>query len=185
MLKRFSFWRAFVMLIFAAAVGNSVISFARDLAISVGAVEALATSLVGILAVCNGLGRIITGTLFDILGRKRTMLIATLLTVVAAATSLVAVLTSSVAVCVVGLCLIGLSYGTCPIIMTSFTAAFYGQKHFASNFGVTNCNLMAASVIATVCNSLMAASGGYTMPFILLLALAVLALGLNISIRKP
>jgi OFA family oxalate/formate antiporter-like MFS transporter len=68
---------------------------------------------------------------------------------------------------------------------SAFTSAFYGQKHFASNFGVTNCNLMGAAFIATACNSLMASTGGYTMPFILLLALAVLALGLNISIRKP
>ena len=55
MLKRFTFWRAFLLLTFATAVGNSVISFARDLALSVGAKVALATTLVGVLAVCNGL----------------------------------------------------------------------------------------------------------------------------------
>ena len=185
MLGRFSFWRAFLMLIFAAAVGNSVISFARDLALSVGAMEALATSLVGVLAICNGLGRILTGTLFDALGRKRTMRIATVLTVAAAATTLVSVLISSVPVCVIGLCLIGLSYGSCPMMMTSFTAAFYGQKHFSSNFGVMNCHLILASFAATACSSLQSSFGGYTVPFLLLLAFAVLALVLNFSIKRP
>ena len=76
MLRRFTFWRAFVYLICITAVGNSVISFARDLALSVGAKAALATTLVGILAVCNGLGRIITGAVFDSMGRRFTMIAA-------------------------------------------------------------------------------------------------------------
>lgn len=185
MLKRFTFWRAFVLLAFATAVGNSVISFARDLALSVGAMEALATSLVGVLAVCNGLGRILTGATFDALGRKKTMLIATLLTVVAAGTTLLSVLTSSVAICVAGLCLTGLSYGSCPTMVTAFTSAFYGQKHFSTNFSIMNCNLICASFIATACSSLQTAFGGYTVPFILLLSLAALALILNLSIKRP
>lgn len=185
MLKRFSFWRAFVLLAFATAVGNSVISFARDLALSVGALEAFATTLVGVLAICNGLGRILTGAMFDALGRKKTMLIAMLLTIVAAGTTLVSVLTSSVVICVIGLCLTGLSYGSCPTMVTSFTAAFYGQKHFSSNFSIMNCNLICASFIATACSSLQGAFGGYTVPFILLLTLAVLALILNFSIKRP
>ena len=50
---------------------------------------------------------------------------------------------------------------------------------------MTNCNLMGAAALAAVCNNLMASTGGYTVPFILLLALAVLALGLNLTVRKP
>ena len=185
MLRRFTFWRAFLCLVFITAVGNAVISFARDLALSVGAQAGLATTLVGVLAVCNGLGRILTGAVFDACGRRFTMLAANMLTIVAAGVTLLAVCLSSLPLCIVGLCLSGISYGTSPTMSSAFTSAFYGQKHFASNFGVTNCNLMVASAIATVCNSLMASSGGYVVPFVLLLTLSVLALGLNISIRKP
>lgn len=185
MLKRFTFWRAFLLLLFATAVGNSVISFARDLAISVGAGVALATTLVGVLAVCNGLGRILTGLLFDALGRKKTMLIATVLTIVAAGVTLISVITGSVTMCIIGLCLTGLSYGSCPTMVTAFVSAFYGQKYFASNFSIMNCNLLFASFIATACSSLLSISGGYVVPFILLLSLAVIALLLNLSIKKP
>lgn len=185
MLKRFTFWRAFLLLLFATAVGNSVISFARDLAVSVGAGAALATTMVGVLAVCNGLGRILTGLLFDALGRKKTMLIATVLTIVAAGVTLLSVVSESVVICVAGLCLTGMSYGSCPTMVTSFTAAFYGQKHFATNFSIMNCNLLFASFIATACSSLFEAFGGYTVPFILLLGLAVVAFVLNLSIKKP
>lgn len=185
MLKRFSFWRGFALIAFATAVGNSVISFARDLALSVGAKAVLATTLVGVLAVCNGLGRIITGTLFDCLGRRKTMLIATVLTVVAAGITLLSVFISSLPLCVIGLCLTGLSYGSCPTMVSSFVSAFYGSKYFATNFSVMNCNLICASFMATACSSLLNTFGSYTAPFILLLTLAVMALILNLSIKKP
>lgn len=185
MIKRFTFWRAFLCLVFMTAVGNAVISFARDLALSVGAQADLATTLVGVLAVCNGLGRILTGAVFDACGRRTTMLLANGLTIVAAGVTLLAVTMGSLPLCIAGLCLSGVSYGTSPTMASAFTSSFYGQKHFASNFGVTNCNLMVAAMISTVCNNLMASSGSYTVPFVLLLTLAVMALGLNLSIRKP
>ena len=48
MLCRPSFWMAFICISFLAAVGSSVISFAKDLALSVNAPESLAVSLVGV-----------------------------------------------------------------------------------------------------------------------------------------
>lgn len=185
MIRRFSFWRAFLTFVGLSAVGNSVISFARDLALSVGAEAALATTLVGVLAVCNGLGRILTGALFDAMGRRFTMISAGVLTVVAAGVTLFAVSIGSLPLCIVGLCLTGLSYGTSPTVTSAFSSAFYGQKYFATNLSICNFNLMVASFIATACSALQTSSGGYTAPFILLLAIAVAALLLNISIKKP
>jgi len=185
MVRRFTFWRAFAALVCITAVGNSVISFARDLALSVGAGAALATTLVGVLAVCNGLGRIITGAVFDALGRRFTMIAANILTIFAAAVTLVSVKIGSLPLCIVGLCLTGLSYGTSPTVSSTFTSAFYGQKYFAANLSISNFNLMAASFLATACSALLTESGGYTAPFILLLALASAALVLNFSIKRP
>lgn len=185
MLRRFTFWRAFVYLICITAVGNSVISFARDLALSVGAKAALATTLVGILAVCNGLGRIITGAVFDSMGRRFTMIAANILTIIAAGITLLAVQLNSLPLCIIGLCLTGMSYGSSPTVSSAFTSAFYGQKNFAANLSIMNFNLMCASFIATACSSLLTTTQGYTVPFILLLTLSIVALVLNLSIRRP
>lgn len=185
MLARFTFWRAFIYLICITAVGNSVISFARDLALSVGAKAALATTLVGVLSVCNGLGRIITGAVFDSMGRRFTMIAANILTIIAAGITLLAVYLNNLPLCIIGLCLTGMSYGSSPTVSSAFTSAFYGQKHFAANLSIMNFNLMCASFVATACSSLLTASGGYTVPFILLLSLSVVALLLNISIKRP
>ncbi len=185
MLKSFTFWRAFVCMAFITAVGNSVISFARDLVISVDAAPALATTLVGVLSVCNGLGRILTGAVYDSLGRRTTMIAANILTIVAAGITLIAVTIGSLPVCIIGLCLTGLSYGSCPTMTSAFTASFYGRKYFSVNYSLTNFNLIVAAFIASLSNSLLISTGGYVAPFILLLALAVAALGLNFSVRRP
>ena len=185
MLKSFTFWRAFVFMALITAVGNSVISFARDLVISVDAAPALATTLVGVLSVFNGIGRILTGAIYDSLGRKTTMLASNILTIFAAGLTLVAVQTNSLPLCIIGLCLTGLSYGSCPTMTSAFTASFYGTKYFSTNYSLTNFNLIVASFIATFSNSLLISTGSYTAPFVMLLILAVGALGLNFTIRKP
>lgn len=185
MIKRFTFWRAFILLVFLTAVGNSVISFARDLAISVGATNSWAVTLVGVLAVCNGFGRIITGVLFDKMGRRFTMLFSNLLTIFAALVTLTAIMLNSLPVCVIGLCLTGLSYGSCPTVCSAFVSSFYGPKYFPTNFSVINFNLIAASFIATFSSKLIEISGGYTLPFTVLLGISFAALFLNFTIKKP
>lgn len=185
MIRRLSFWLAFLCIVCLSAVGNTVISFARDLSISVGAGAALATTLVGVLSVCNGLGRIATGALFDKLGRKKTMLFANLLTIAAAGVTLLSVLIHSLPLCVAGLCATGFSYGTGPTITSAFTSAFYGTKYFPMNFSVMNFNLMCASFMATAASRLLESSGGYSAPFIFLMALAVISLILNLCIKRP
>ena len=186
MIRRFTFWRAFLCIVFLAAVGNTVISFAKDLAIFVGAEDGLASTLVGVLSVCNGLGRIATGVIFDRLGRRKTMLLANVVSIAAAGVTLLSVFTRLVPLCVVGLCVTGFSYGCCPTISSAFTSAFYGSKNFSVNFSIMNFNLMGASLMATVSSMLLTASGGsYAAPFVLLLALSAAALALNLSIRRP
>ncbi len=185
MLKSFTFWRAFAFMALITAVGNSVISFARDLVLSVDAAPALATTLVGVLSIFNGVGRILTGAVYDKLGRKLTMLASNILTILAAGLTLAAVSIHSLPLCIVGLCLTGISYGSCPTMTSAFTASFYGAKYFPTNYSLTNFNLIVASFIANASNALLISSGGYTAPFILLLALSIGALGLNFTIKKP
>ncbi len=185
MLKRPSFWLCFVYTTCLCAVGNSVISFARDLALSTGAEAALATTLVGVLSTCNGLGRILTGALFDSVGRRFTMIATNIVTIAAAGLTLIAVSAGSLPLCIIGLCLTGLSYGSCPTVGSVIASSFYGQRHFATNYSIINFNLFAASFIATACASLRTATEGFTAVFILLLCLSSFALVLNICVKKP
>lgn len=185
MLTRPSFWLAFICISFLAAVGSSVISFAKDLALSVNAPEALAVSLVGVLSICNGFGRILTGALFDSIGRRKTMICANILTIGAATVTLFAVFLSSLPLCIIGLCLTGMSYGACPTITSAFTSSFFGMKYFSTNMAFMTFTVMGGSLIATASNKIFEVTGGFTGAFIMLLSLSGIALVLNIFIRKP
>lgn len=185
MLCRPSFWMAFINISFLAAVGSSAISFAKDLSVSVGAAEALAVTLVGVLSVCNGIGRILTGALFDSIGRRRTMICANIITICASAVTLIAVVISSLPLCIAGLCLIGMSYGSCPTITAAFTSSFFGMKYFPTNMAFMTFTVMGGSLIATVSNKVLELTGGYAATFAMLLGLTVLALVLNAFIKKP
>ena len=185
MLRRPPFWMAFFCISFLAAVGSSVISFAKDLALSVSAPEALAVTLVGVLSVCNGLGRILTGGVFDAIGRRKTMLCANVLTICAAGVTLLAVNIGSLPLCIAGLCLTGMSYGACPTVMTAFTASFYGMKYLSTNVAIMTFTVMVGSLIAMVSNKVLEVTGGYPATFMMLLALTFAALVLNVLIKKP
>ena len=185
MIKRPTFWLAFIAILFLACTGNSIISFAKDMVMSVGAAAQTATLIVGIFSVCNGLGRIAFGAIFDALGCKKGMKISGVVTILAAAVCLVSVITHSFAICVIGLCLSGLSFSACPICATNFVSVFYGMKHFATNFSVINFNLILTSFITTLSNVIYTATGGYTMTFVFLLGLGVIAFVIILFIRKP
>ena len=182
MLLKPSFWMAFICISFLAAVGSSVISFAKDMSLSVGAPESLAVSLVGVLSVCNGMGRILTGAVFDVIGRRKTMICANLLTILAAGVTLLAVYIGSLPLCIAGLCLTGMSYGSCPTITAAFTSSFFGMKHFSNNMAIMTFTVMVGSFIATASNKVLEISGGYPATFVMLLVLTFVALALNLFI---
>lgn len=185
MLSNFTFWRAFLCMTLLTAVGNSAISFARDLVLFVDASQSLATTMVGVLAVCNGFGRILTGVIFDRFGRKIAMYSSNIITCLAAAVTLISVSISSLPLCITGLCLTGLSYGSCPTVTSAFTSAFYGHKHFSVNYSLMNFNLIFASFIAGFSNTLMINTGGFTASFIMLVILSFVAMCLNITVKRP
>jgi len=184
MLRQPSFWMAFMCISFLAAVGSSVISFAKDMALSVNAPDAVAVSLVGVLSVCNGFGRILTGAVFDTIGCRKTMLCANALTICAAAVILFAVSVNSLILCIAGLCLAGLSYGSCPTITAAFTSTFFGMKHFSDNMAFMTFTVMVGSLMATVSNVVLEVAGGYIPVFVILLILTLAALVLNVRLEK-
>ena len=163
----------------------SAFPFLLQLAARLYAPEALAVSLVGVLSVCNGIGRILTGAIFDIIGRRKTMLLANILTILAAGVTLLAVWVGSLSLCIAGLCLTGMSYGACPTITAAFTSSFFGMKHFPNNMAIMTFTVMVGSFVATASNKVLEITGGYPTTFVMLLLLTFVALVMNLFVRKP
>ncbi|MGN0371586.1 MAG: MFS transporter [Enterocloster sp.] len=183
MVRRPTFIRFFLFLVLACAVGNSTISMARDVAVSVGAEAGLAALLAGVLSLCNGAGRLLAGMLFDRCGQRVTMTIDGIVTIIAPAVMLLAVSSHSVAICAAGLCLAGLSYSFQPPVTSSVVSSFYGTKHFSINFSIANLMMIPTSFAATIGGVLYTSTGSYFAPFLLLLVFSVISFVLNLSIR--
>lgn len=184
-LKSRSFWLYYIYGTAAAAVGSTVLSFAMDVCLSMGATAKLAVSMVGIASAGNGLGRVLCGLSFDRLGRKRTILLANFCTQLAPLTMLTAFVCDSLILAAISLLLSGLSFGTCPTIGSVLMSSFFGMKNFPVNYSLSNSKMIFSSLGATAASHLLAATGSYTAPYIMLAVLAFASFILSFFIKKP
>ena len=185
MIKRPSFYFIFIYITILASSGNAAISFAKEIMIDVGAAESFAVVAVGALGISNGAGRFISGWLFDSLGIKQTQFISSAIAIFAPLTVVMAIIANSLVICLLGLCLCGLSLGFAPTTGSVFASVFYGPKNFALNFGILGLVLIPAPFAATLAGGIKASTGGFMLAFLILTALTIIGFFVNLAIRKP
>jgi OFA family oxalate/formate antiporter-like MFS transporter len=185
MIRRPSFWQLFIFFILLASVGSASISFAKDIMKDAGAADSFAVTLVGIISLGNGLGRVVSGWLFDNIGRRKTQFVTSGIAIIAPLTIVLALTTHSLAIAITGLILCYISYGFAPTGSTAFIGAFYGQKNFAMNLGILNLQLILTAFAATLAGTLKVATGSFISTFVILAGFSVAGLFLNIFIKKP
>ncbi len=179
-----SYWVFYMFGLLSAATGSTVIGFAQDLAVFSGASLEFAATMVGILSLCNGAGRIVCGIIYDVFGQKKAMFAFSSLTMLTPALVLIGLAVRSLPLIIVAFAAAGISYASCPTISSAYISSKYGRRDFALNYGVSNTKILFSSFAATISGNMLAASGVYTAPFVMLLTLAVLAFVLNIILQK-
>jgi len=185
MIRRPAFILIFVYVTLLATSGSAAISFAGDIITDIGATGNFAVTVVGFLGIFNGIGRLVSGWLFDSHGIRKTQLISSAVAILAPLTVVSAIAGNSVFLGVAGLCLCGFSYGFTPTTSTVFASEFYGQKNFPLNFSILVLILIPASFAAMLAGSIKAATGSFTAAFIVLAALSVVGFLVNLGIKKP
>lgn len=183
MIRRLSFWKLFIFMILLASVGNAAISFAKDIALDVGASETLAVTLVGVLSVMNGVGRLISGALSDI-NIRLMQYVTSALAIFSPLIIVLAITTGSLPIGVIGLCLCGVTYGFTPTTASTFSNAFFGPKNFSLNFSIVNLILVPSSFVATLAGKLYLNSGSFVLMFVILAACSVVGFVINMSMKK-
>ena len=165
MLKTTSFWIYFIWAILLSAAGLALISQASGVAMEVGPGVDPSTiaTVVGLISICNGIGRVIFGGLFDKIGRGKTMSLISICFVVS-----------------VGVLVLALTQKNFMLI-----SAFYGKKNYPVNFSIINMNLLIASFGSTIAGALYDASGSFVSTFLMMIVAGVLAFVLNLLIREP
>lgn len=185
MIKRLSFWKFFIAMSVLGAAGSSLISFARDFSISVGASVAMAGIFVGVLSIANGLGRILAGSLYDKYGREFIMLYVGIMEIVASALCLFAAITGSIAICLIGFICVGLSYGGNTNAVSVIITSFYGPKYYPQNLSFGLLSMLPGAILAKVSTTILISTGGYVVPFVLLIVYGIIATILNVTNKRP
>lgn len=187
MIKRKSFWLYFVWAILLSAAGLAVISQAGAVAAQVNptADAGLISTVVGMISIFNGCGRVIFGGLFDRIGRVKTMLLIEVVFVAALIMLILSVLQGSFVLLVAGFIALGLAYGGVTPTNSAFVSSFYGKKNYSVNFSIINMNLLIASFGSTIAGSLYDASGSYLSTFLFMLVAVVIGSICATTIRQP
>ena len=149
MLKTKNFWFFFIWVIMLSAAGLCIVGNSATFADTICNNLETAATVAGIISVCNGIGRVIFGTLFDAKGYRVTMLSAVVLFVISTVILLAASFTGSLAVLIVSYVLVGFAYGGVTPTNSAFIAKFYGKQNYAMNFSIINLNLLGGFVPAS------------------------------------
>ena len=186
LVRRPSFYIIFLWLMLMLAAGLSVIGNAATFALSLGATAQLAVAATGTMSICNGLGRLMFGSLYDSIGRKTCMLLNSILLMLGMTLLIASSNMESIALMFVAYVCVGLAYGGVPTTNSAITMSFYGAKNYAVNFSIVAlCIIPAALLGPYLAGNLYTASGAYVSSFIVMLCVTAVALVTGQLIKKP
>ncbi len=187
MIKRPSFWLYFIWAILLSAAGLALISQASGIVSEVGHGVSASTiaTVVGLISICNGLGRVIYGAMFDKIGRAKTMITLVVTFLMATLLLILAFKYKNFTMLILGFIFCGACYGGVTSTNSAFTNAFYGSTNYPVNFSIINLNLIVASFGSTIAGVLYDASGSYLSTLFLMLSAILLSFICTISIKRP
>lgn len=186
MVQTVTFWLLILWSILVAGLGLAVIGQSRGLLNSVQenlSPEKLSL-FVGLISVCNGLGRLFFGAVYDRFHWRATIL-AVSVTGLMGAALLALSLKGSLALMVAAFCMVGLGYGGAPTFNAAATKQFFGETHFPINFPIINLNLLVSSFVPTLVSGISSARGGYGAAAVVLVVMGAVSLPIAFFIRQP
>jgi MFS transporter, OFA family, oxalate/formate antiporter len=179
------FYILWIIYLFGAAAGLMIIGQAVPIGLEVAKLDrAVAAGGLGTMALLNGLGRLVHGSISDKLGRKNTVILMFCEYLVAFL--LLLPNADTFTKWLVGICIVGFSYGGYLALMPSITADYFGTKSLGTNYGY----LFTAWGIAGVCGPFMidaikSATGAFTNAMYYISVACVAGIVLVFISKKP
>lgn len=185
MLRKPAFWLYYLWAVLLSAGGLALVSQATGIAAEVGTEVSTGTiaTVVGMISVFNGIGRVIFGSLFDKAGRSIIMQTVNATFIIAGAVLTVALVTKSFPAIVAGFILGGLAYGGVTPTNSAFVSSYYGIKNYPLNFSVINTNLIIASFGSTIAGGLYDATQSYMSTYMMICGLATVGIVVSLMIN--
>lgn len=185
MLKDPVFYVMILMLCCGAFSGLMVTSQASPVAQNmIGMTAAEAAVAVSVLAMFNTLGRILAGFISDKIGSVNTILGVFIVSVLGLGLLFISG-EGSVATFYIGVCIVGLCFGSIMGIYPGFTASQFGARNNSVNYGIMFIGFAAAGYFGpTIMSKIYASAGAYQTAFLAAIALAIAGAVLTYIFRK-
>jgi len=180
-IKTLPFWCLFFSIFFYNGTWNLVTPLIKGLGVERGLSEAMAITCVSLTGLFNAAGRLIMSSLSDKLGRINTL---NILAVVTTAMALLLIFVGEYAYFAVIL-ITAFAYGGPAAINPATSADFFGQKSSGANYGIIMLALGFSSIFFNAISNVMyAATGAYTLTFLMAAVSAVLTMGTFVIINR-
>ncbi len=183
MVKTGAFWLLFFIIVCSNLIGTGVIGHSRYIAVEAGVAAGVTALVVGLQSVCNGLGRLAFGALFDKKGNTFAMLADVSGFIISCLLLLLSLWGGGAVPAVIGLLLVGFSYGGMPTMTSTVTANCFGTRNYGTNFSIVNMSMLPASFGATLVGAAQTGSGTYVTAFLLFLGVTALVVLLDLAFR--
>ena len=180
------FYVMIIMICAGAFSGLMITSQASPLAQKIfSAPAATAAVIVSVLALFNTAGRLLSGAVSDKIGIINTLRITFVLFMISQMILFLSANIGSLALFIVGVCGVGLCFGSIMGIYPSFTARRFGAAHNSVNYGIMFCGFALAGYLGPMMlNSIYNSTGAYNLAFIIAAAFACAGLVLTFIKEK-
>ena len=187
MLRRGTFWRFLIWATFLTVAGLAIISQGTPMALESCPVLSMGSvaTIVGLIFICNGVGRILFGGLYDRLGHRRTMLFGGALFLAAMLLLLAALGLHSLTLLILAYVVTGLAYGCVTPTNSAFVGQFFGRENYPANFSIVNMNILVASFGSTAAGAVYDATQSYTAIILIVMVLIAAGTAVACTIKAP
>lgn len=180
-MRTLPFWLMFASLFLYNGTWNMLTPLIQGLGISRGLTAAAATTAISLTGITQACGRFFMSTLSDKIGRFCSLVILCAIT-----------LFSAVSLTFAGggfylfiVLLTAFGFGGPAAVFPAFTTDLFGPKYSGGNYGIIILGLGISSVVFTaISNQLYAATGTYTLSFLMGAAAVVITLLLQVKINQ-
>ena len=187
MVKKPAFWLYYIWAILLSAAGLVLVSQASGIATQVGpnVSDGNIATIVGLISILNGIGRVIFGAIFDKKGYRVAMILDMIVMVIAGLILILALSTGNFLFIILGFLIGGLAYGGVMPTNSAIISDFFGRTNYPVNYSLINTNLIIASFASTIAGKLYDASQSYMAPVMMMIGVTVVGFIVSLGIRRP
>lgn len=187
MVRKPAFWLYYIWAIVVSAAGLVLVSQASGIATQVGPTvsDGNIATVVGLISICNGIGRVIFGGLFDKKGYRLTMILDMIIFIVAGLILILAIVSGNFTFIILGFVVGGFAYGGVTPTNSALISDFFGRTYYPTNFSLINTNLIIASFASTIAGRLFDTTGSYLATIFMMIACVIVGFVVFLGIRRP